>query len=223
MARHKIVILDNGHGIDTPGKRSPEGMLTGEGQVALHEFEFNRDVVQRISKLLIEEGIQYTLLVPEVYDVPLYERVRRVENEVSNKNFDFFLISVHADAFEPNVGTGWSAYTSPGETESDKIAEIFYNVAKKKLKKAKVSFTKMVDGKLQSIEKTFNFKFRSDNSDGDQDKEAKFYMLTKTACPAVLTENLFYTNEKDLEFLLSDGGRQIIAEIHFEAIKEYVG
>jgi N-acetylmuramoyl-L-alanine amidase len=223
MTRQKIVILDNGHGKDTPGKRSPEGMLAKKGEVVFHEFEFNRDIVQRVSKFLIEAGIQYKILVPELSDVTLYERVQRVEKEFSNKSFDFFLISVHADAFEANKGTGWSAYTSIGETESDKIAEIFYNVAKKKLKKVKVNVTEMVDGKLKSIEKTFKFKFRSDDIDGDQDKEAKFYMLTKTPCPAVLTENLFYTNENDLQFLLSDDGRQVIAEIHFEAIKEYIG
>ncbi len=43
-----FVILDNGHGIDTPGKRSP---VWGD-KLQLLEYEFNRDIVGKISNLL---------------------------------------------------------------------------------------------------------------------------------------------------------------------------
>ena len=63
---------------------------------------------------------------------------------------------------------------------------------------------------------------RSDWSDGDPDYEASFYVLSKTACPAVLTENLFQDNKQDVAFLTSAVGRNTIVKIHVNAIKEYV-
>ena len=45
-----IVCLDAGHGIDTPGKRSPDSSLL--------EYEFNRDVVNRTKKILEKHGVK---------------------------------------------------------------------------------------------------------------------------------------------------------------------
>lgn len=188
----KTVILDNGHGKNTKGKRSPVGMLS-KG-TALFEFEFNRDIVSRVMNVLDAEEIDYVELVPEVEDISLVERVNRVNKLGKNH----FLVSVHANA---GRGTGWEIFTSVGQTESDNIAQIFYEEAK---------------------EKWPNFRMRTDNSDGDADKEAHFYILRKTNCPAVLTENFFMDNEEDLAYLITDEGRQEIAEVHAESIIKYI-
>ena len=66
-----IWLLDNGHGDNTAGKRSPEFNF---GQ--LFEYEFTRDIVDRIHKSM---GNSY-VIVPELYDVSLDERVRRVNS-----------------------------------------------------------------------------------------------------------------------------------------------
>lgn len=57
-----FVILDNGHGIDTPGKRSP---VWSDG-TQLFEYEFTRDIVGKISEWLKFGGISHCILVPEV-------------------------------------------------------------------------------------------------------------------------------------------------------------
>ncbi len=195
----KIVILDNGHGYDTPGKRSPKGMLTVPGGTALFEYEFNRDIVCRIQDALDKQGILYINLVSESIDIKLSVRADRV-NEIVRKNpeNDYFLVSVHANA---GRGTGWEVFTSIGQTESDNIAEIFFQNAKKAFP---------------------NVRMRQDDSDGDSDKEAQFYILRKTICPAILTENFFMDHEKDLELLLTDEGRQVIADLHVKSIIEYI-
>jgi len=59
-------------------------------------------------------------------------------------------------------------------------------------------------------------------ADGDIDKESDFYILKKTNCPAVLTENLFMDTENDCRFIMSEQGRKIIANLHVEAIKKMV-
>ena len=63
---------------------------------------------------------------------------------------------------------------------------------------------------------------RADFSDGDPDFESNFWILRKTSCPAVLTENLFQDNEKDVAYLLSEQGKQTIVEAHVEGIVKYI-
>jgi N-acetylmuramoyl-L-alanine amidase len=183
------VIIDNGHGIETKGKRSPKWADGSQ----LFEWEFNRDIAKRFSNLLNEQGISNFLVVKEEKDVSLKDRVNRI-NSFYRKNPDSFLISIHANA---GGGTGWEVFTSKGETRSDDIAECFAESAKVHLP---------------------DFRIRKDMLDGDSDKEANFYILKHTHCPAILTENLFMDYERDCRFIMSESGRDAIARLHFDGI-----
>ena len=203
------ILLDNGHAKSTPGKRSP----TLDNGDVFYEWEFNRDVVKRIAEGLDKLGIKYDILVPEVEkDVALCERANRANQyckEYGTKNCLF--ISVHSNAF----GNGkkwedpgkWSVWTTVGVTKSDEISKVFYNVAKEQLEPYGFSCR---DGKVQG------------NGNAGPDYESNFTVLYKTWCPAILTENLFYTNKKECEWLMTDEGRQVIAGIHIEAIRRIV-
>ena len=57
-----------------------------------------------------------------------------------------------------------------------------------------------------------DIKLRQDTSDGDPDKEADFYILKHTKCPAVLAELLFMDYEKDCRKLMDAKFRQSMAE-----------
>ena len=58
-------------------------------------------------------------------------------------------------------------------------------------------------------------------SDGDVDKEANFWVLAKTAMPAILSENFFMTNYDNChKYLMTEEGRDRIAKIHFQMIQE---
>ena len=188
-----IILLDNGHGKDTYGKSSP---VWSDGSQLL-EYEFNRDLVKRIHGKLDLLQIANKILIPEVIDIRLNVRCDRA-NEIYRQNSKAFLISVHGNA---GGGKGWEIYTSPGETKSDEIATEFFNVAKKYLS---------------------GFRMRADHSDGDPDKESKFYILVNTNCPAILTENLFFDNEDECKFMLSDIGREVIADMHVKAIVNFL-
>ena len=63
------VILDNGHGVNTPGKCSPDRSLL--------EYRWTREMVDLIIKELSKLGIKTVKLVPEEIDISLRERVRR--------------------------------------------------------------------------------------------------------------------------------------------------
>lgn len=191
-----MILLDAGHGINTPGKRSP---VWPDGS-QLFEWEYNRAIVNMIYADLTLKGIECKVLVQEAIDISLKARVGRA-NKIYEYDKSSVLISVHGNAGKkPNKGTGWEVWTSPNETESDKLATELFLSAKKHLPQ---------------------FTMRSDYIDGDPDKESEFYILTKTNCPAVLTENLFFSNEKDCRFMLSETGRYAIAKLHVEAILKY--
>lgn len=188
-----IVLLDNGHGKETAGKRSP---VWSDGS-QLFEWEFNRDIVRRIAEKLEADGIPYRVLVPEETDISLTERARRANEIAKENNGKAYVLSIHANA---GGGTGWEVYTSPGQTPSDAIATVFFEEAGREL---------VPDG----------WRMRSDYSDSDPDKEANFAILTKTTCPAILTENFFMDTEKDCRFIMSEDGRERIANMHVAAIK----
>ena len=61
---------------------------------------------------------------------------------------------------------------------------------------------------------------RRDTRDGDDDKEANFWVLRKVVMPSILSENFFMTNREESRLLLSEEGRDRIAKIHFQMIQE---
>lgn len=191
------ILIDNGHGVDTKGKRSPDGRLL--------EYKYTREIASRIEAELKAKGYDAERIVPEEHDIPLEERVRRVKEQCGRLgSSNVVMISVHCNA-AGNGGwmkaRGWSAYTSKGETKSDKLASLLYE-------EAEVNFT--------------GHKIRKDYSDGDPDWEENFYVLRKTPCVAVLTENFFQDNKDDVAYLLSDDGRNAIVKTHVNGIIKYV-
>lgn len=200
------ILIDNGHGLDTPGKRSPDDNF--------REYAYNREIAKRIIGDLIDRGYDAELLVPEDNDISLEERVRRV-NEIcltyepscpaSTGHPNVILISIHVNAAGNGTkwlnATGWSVYTCTGQTESDRLAECLCEAAIKNFPGRRI---------------------RTDFSDGDSDWEEQFYILRKSMCPAVLTENFFMDSQSDLEYLQSRAGNQAVVDTHVEGIVEYI-
>ena len=189
-----MIILDNGHGKETPGKRSPKWKDGSQ----LFEYEFNRDIVNRIAEKLQKLNISHFILVPEEKDISLTERANRANKINKQYKNKCFLISIHANA---GGGTGWEVWTSVGTTKSDNIATVFWN-------EMKIEFPQQ--------------KMRLDTTDNDVDKESNFTILYKTNCPAILTENFFMDTEKDCKLIMSNAGRQKIANAHVRAIQKVI-
>lgn len=187
------VLIDNGHGSNTKGKRSPDGRLM--------EYAYAREIAGMVVLELKKMGIDAERIVREESDVPLAERCNRV-NEY--KASEAILISIHCNAAGNGswmTARGWEAWTSVGQTKADKLATCLYEAAEEVLAGMKV---------------------RKDMSDGDPDKEEGFYILKHTKCPAVLTENLFQDNKEDVDFLLSPEGKKAITDLHVKGIMKYL-
>ena len=209
------ILIDNGHGSDTAGKHSPD--------LSLREYAYAREIAVRVVANLISRGCDAQLLVPETTDVPLAERARRV-NEWCGKlgANNVIVVSIHCNAAGNGSwlsAGGWAAYTSPGQTKADLLATDIYDAAEIALAKYKAVFPILQErgdyGKNQKP-------IRTDYSDGDPDFEARFYILMKTKCPAVLTESLFQDNKADVAFLLSEEGKKAITQLHVEGIIKYL-
>ena len=192
------ILIDNGHGLMTAGKRSPDGQFA--------EPFYNREIARRVVSDLSDRGLDAELLVPEDDDISLAERVRRVNAAcflLGTQNV--ILVSIHVNAAGNGSkwlnATGWSVYTCKGHTESDKLAECLC---------------------LAAIKNFPGRRIRTDMSDGDMDWEEGFYILRKSLCPAVLTENFFMDNHSDLEYLQSRAGKQAVVDTHVEGIVEYL-
>ena len=192
------ILIDPGHGIDTPGKRSPDGLF--------REYLWNRQVADLILEGLVSAGVDASLVVTETNDVSLRNRVNRVNticNRVGASNV--LLVSVHANAAGNGSAwmnaRGWSCYTSKGKTKSDQVAECLYDAFEEEFQDRKI---------------------RKDMSDGDRDWEENFYVLQKSKCPAVLLENFFYDNREECAWMLQEETKKRIASAAVKGIIKYI-
>ena len=192
------VIIDNGHG-DPPltgGKLSPDGRLK--------EYYYCREIAQRVSRQLTLRGIDTILLVPEKTDTLLRERVRKVNGWARKLGAaNVVLVSIHNNAADADgkwhSARGFSVFLSKNASEkSRRLARIFTDNA---------TAMGLMGNRAVPKEKYW---------------VQSLAMTRDTACPAVLTENLFQDNREDVDFLLSEEGKQAITRLHVDSIIQYI-
>lgn len=189
------ILLDNGHGCDTKGKRSPNDLL--------REWECTRIIAKMIFEQLTADNIECYLLVTEDVDIPLSERVKRANKHFKEDN-ETILISVHLNASgngdDWKNGSGWQCIIN--DNASDKTKDL-----------ANCLTYSAVSKELNVRRQRKNCNYWIDN---------KLSILKNTKCPSVLTENLFMDNINDYHVLMQQSGKQLIANLHVDAIKNYI-
>ena len=198
--KKNVWLFDAGHGgiVDgqymTSGKRSP----VWKDGTQYFEGVGNRQIVQKLIKKCDEHNIYNFDVVASEYDIALSERVK-IANQYYKTLGNCIYVSIHSNGFSKESANGYSIYTSKGETKSDRIAEVF----------------------IDNMVKHFpTHKLRKDTRDGDKDKEAQFYVLRKTRCPAILIENFFMTNYRECKLLMNEEFQNKIVDCHFKSILE---
>lgn len=100
---NKKVVLDPGHGVETAGKRSPDGTY--------FEHEFALDMAKRLKTILERHGVGVILTRDTEADVALADRVR-----VSNAANPDLFVSLHSNAAGSGAAwmsaRGYGIYTS---------------------------------------------------------------------------------------------------------------
>ena len=195
------IILGTAHQKSIQGKCSPDGKF--------REYKYSREVVKAVCDILQSMGYR-TLIDIEDDDLGLTQQRElslrcNIVNELVKQYKNCIYVSIHVNAAAADGkwhnATGWEVYTSKGKTKSDELATCLYNAAKYNAQDKKM---------------------RTDYSDGDPDKEAHLFVLKHTNCPAVLTENFFQDNQKDVDYLTSDKGFHEIVRLHVEGILNYI-
>ena len=162
------VLIDNGHGVNTAGKRSPDG--------SLREYKYTREIAARVVAELKKQGCDAEQLVPEEDDISIRERCRRV-NEICSSEVarNVLLVSVHCNAAGDGSGwmnaRGWSAHVSLNASTNSKI------FARRLIAAAEGEGLKVRKYAQQVPYWPQNLAICRD-----------------TKCPSVLTENLFQDN-----------------------------
>lgn len=190
------VLIDNGHGENTPGKRSPDGRL--------REWAYTREIADRIVFELRDRGIDAERIVREYSDVPLSERCRRANEIYREAGKKAILISIHCNAAGSGASWmsahGWSVFVSNNaSSNSKKLAACLAEVAEC----IPVPVRKPMPGQLYW--------------------EQNLAICRDTNCPAVLVENFFQDNKEDVEYLSSPEGKRDVVRIHVEGIIKYLG
>lgn len=208
----KIIILGTPHLATTPGKQSPDGRF--------REYAYGRKVVSEVADTLRKQG--YIVFIDYMEANPNTQMKGATWKEEQNKelawrvNFvntlcakygkgNCIYVSMHTDA--AGAGDKWygargfSVRVSPqGSENSKRLARCLYEAAERE--------GKAVTGNRATPAAKY--------------WAQSLYVLNKTACPAVLTESLFQDNKEDVDFLLSDKGREAVARLHVDGIKDYV-
>lgn len=190
------ILIDNGHGYNTPGKCSPDKRLL--------EWKYTREIATELVARLKAAGFDAERIVTEDVDISLRERCRRVNaicKRVGASNV--VLVSIHNNAAGSGGkwrdATGWCGFVyTKASSRSCHLAQLLYAEAEKRGLKGNRSVPR------------------------ERYWMKNLAMVRDTACPAVLTENLFQDNKGEVDFLLSPQGREAIVSLHFDALIKYV-
>ncbi|QFQ13073.1 N-acetylmuramoyl-L-alanine amidase [Pseudoprevotella muciniphila] len=198
----KVVILGTAHGSNVAGKCSPDGRF--------REYRFSREIISMLKPRLESLGLTVFVDMPQdVVPLPMSTELSqrcKIVNGICGKygKENCVYVSIHVNAAggdgKWHDARGFAVYVSRSCSSSSKrLAKLLCDLA-------------LVRG------------LRGNRSvPGEHYWQAGFYVLKHTVCPAVLSENLFQDNRADVEFLMSPSGKEAVAALHLDALKQYFG
>jgi N-acetylmuramoyl-L-alanine amidase len=167
------ILLDAGHGGADPGAVAHFSGVTCGG---LRESDVVLGVVRQLGGILSWHQwlVSYTRMENQAVALE-----RRCE-EANQLGVDVF-VSIHCNSFADPAAHGYEVWTSPVADAADALATQMYG----------------------DYRATFpDMRGRADFSDGDPDKQSKFWVLVHTEMPAVLFELAFISNLYDARRLV---------------------
>lgn len=156
----------------------------------------------KIKEKLDELNVNCVIDSLDPIEKSLNSRVKHVNELVKGSKDDCIYVSVHVNAASNgqwNTASGWTIYVYNKASQNSKdLALELFDIAKDK---------KLFGNRAIPATKYFM---------------ANFAVLRDTVCPAVLTENMFQDNKKDVEYLLSEAGKEEICDLHVQGILNYI-
>lgn len=145
------------------------------GQTGLREAPLALQVALRLERILTAGGHIVGMSRHTDTFVSLTDQAR-----LANAFDSDLVIALHFNSATNHEAEGYEVYTAPGQTRSDRVATIMF----------------------PCLGSSCPGPGRKDLSDGDPDKESKFYVLVHTRAPAILIEFGFLSHlETEREFM----------------------
>jgi len=197
----KFLIVPGHGGVDKNGNYhvlkpgSKQAYVNGRW---IYEGEHNRYIADEILTQAKVAGLDVINVVPEVEDIPLKERVRRVNEIVSETNEKVFLFELHLNAFNGKV-EGSEVFTTRLDNFSDVIATMWWNNMLKRFPERKT---------------------RPDYSDGDPDKEVDYFLIKNMRCFGCLIEFFFFDNPIEVDRFCNSWGYHQWAATVIDTMKQ---
>lgn len=191
-----VILIDNGHGENTSGKCSPDGLH--------REWKWAREFAAALEGALRIKGYDARRIVPERTDISIKERCRRVNaicKEVGARNV--LLVSIHNNAAGSEGkwlnARGFSSHVSLNASERSKMLATF--------------ITQSVENEDIKIRKPMQKQWYWPQNLG---------ICRDTNCAAVLTENLFQDNRDDVELLHNEEFLYKLCNAHVRGIETFI-
>lgn len=189
MSNKYLIALDDGHGMETAGKRTPplkedlyiDGVLVRKKGEVIKENEFNRAVIKYLEKALKRCGFNVLLVAPTDDDIPLQTRVNRAN-------------SIGADAY---ISKHYNAAGEKWQSRAKGLVTIIHHNSQSKTKVLAQNVHEEL-WKLHKDHDCINYGVRNDTDISG----FSLYVLRNTKMPAILTESGFMDNPIEYKYML---------------------
>lgn len=192
-----LLILDPAHGIDVPGKQSPDGSFI--------EWSWSRMMIRKMIPVLTNPEYPFDVYSPFLlHDIEpgLSTRVKAY-NDFADQFSQTIMISIHVDAFKGQWwdGTGFSFFTSKDENFADRLANVMARTFERSLPRERIRR----------------------NSPQDASKDENFTVIagTKVIKPkyhGILVENLFMDSYIDITKLKDYNWQDRLVKTYHKAV-----
>ena len=206
-----LIGVDDGHGMETAGKRTPplksklvfRGKTYKKGEI-IHENDLNENLMEKFIKRCKDLNIDTIQLAPGDSDVSLLARVKR-----ANSNDLDILISFHANALE---GDKW-------QSKANGLVVIHHENCQSKTKELANSVYKYLKDVDWNNNGGTKYGVRSDKDISG----FSLYILKNTKAPAILIEYGFMDNWNDIKQMVDEEFQDKCVDATLKGVCEVLG
>ena len=186
------VVIDPGHA----GRNTDPGAVNAK--TGLQEADIALVISRLVENYLLNVGYEVKLTRTEWEQEETDDLSYRTAL-ANDWGADIF-ISLHCNSAANQSAEGYEVWTSPGNTLGDKLATRIYG---------------------QIAAEFPDRAGRTDYSDGDPDKESRFYVLVHTDAPACLVEMAFISNDAEAALLVDAAWQDRYARAIARGVTDY--
>jgi len=197
MTKKIVICLDAAHGVDVPGKRSPDGKH--------REYLWSRKIVSDIDVVAKALGYETYMTTTSEKEIGLVNRRNKAESLVVKPGQTKVLLSIHNNAAGSGEkwmpARGFEIWTRKGFDGADVLAELMF---------------KSTESWFPKIKKRY-----ASSGEYEKDKEGKLYMTNSSKYLGLLLEWGFQDNKEDVEILSDDRYNKALADCIMDAIEAF--